>query len=227
MKHSILLTASGQVYIAGKNTFGQLGSGVADWNEVNEEGETVASFISMAYFVPVEALRNIHIIKVAAGQHHSLFLSKDGKAYACGLNKNGQCGVSKEKSVKRNRKWDKRQAKGDESQFLCVSDPQEIPIPADEGKIVDIFAGFYDTVVITEKGSVFMMGGDMSRDGYNPPRKVFEDMDVQKVSFGYRHALMIARSIPSKATEQATALRKKQQTSASVSDTNSSRPEWF
>ena len=52
--HTVLLTAEGEVYCAGANTFGQLGTG-------NKEGSSV--------FLRLEALRKKEVTRVAAGQH--------------------------------------------------------------------------------------------------------------------------------------------------------------
>lgn len=62
----------------GRNQFGQLG-----------QPET------RAYELPtlIPGLEHVNIIQAACGRNHSLFLTDTGTVYACGDNKNGQCGV--------------------------------------------------------------------------------------------------------------------------------------
>lgn len=62
----------------GRNQFGQLGQ-----PEVK------------AYELPtlIPGLEHVNIIQAACGRNHSLFLTDTGTVYACGDNKNGQCGI--------------------------------------------------------------------------------------------------------------------------------------
>lgn len=74
--HSLFLTKSGEVFAAGNNENGQLGSG--DSSKTNP--------------LPVRVLLDGEVERVAAGAYHSLFLMKDGTVYASGRNKAGQLG---------------------------------------------------------------------------------------------------------------------------------------
>lgn len=78
-KHSIVLTSTGVVLVAGDNSRGQLG--FADRRDR-------AKFCPA--LLPREARR---IVQVAAGSAHSVLLSENGAVYACGENRNAQLGL--------------------------------------------------------------------------------------------------------------------------------------
>eukprot|EP01083_Nonionella_stella_P257671 881722_1 len=41
----------------------------------------------------IECLKDKHIISIATGEHHSLFLHSNGNLWTCGWNDNGQLGI--------------------------------------------------------------------------------------------------------------------------------------
>ncbi|MDR2152003.1 MAG: hypothetical protein LBO72_04195 [Helicobacteraceae bacterium] len=75
--YSLALDADGKVYGTGENDVGQLGLGDKD----NRDGFTLVS-----------SLEGKKIVAIAAGESHSLVLSKEGKVYAAGYNYFGQLG---------------------------------------------------------------------------------------------------------------------------------------
>ena len=98
----------------------------------------------------IETLSDKNIIKIAAGDSHSLFLGPDGVVYSCGNNVDGQCGLRK--TIER----------------------KKIPTPIkyfirNGIKIVDISAGSYHSLVLDNKGRIYSFGynkvGQCS-DGY-------------------------------------------------------------
>jgi hypothetical protein len=70
----------GRVYAGGKNIFGRLGS-----------SGSIAH-----YFTEINELSDKNIIGVAAGEFHTLALTKEGKVYATGSNEFGQLGLGDE-----------------------------------------------------------------------------------------------------------------------------------
>ncbi len=72
LAHSMFLSPSGKLYVAGGNSFGQLGLG---YNT----------------FLPV--LLSSDVKGIAAGQNHSIFLKKDGSVWGMGSNSYGQLGT--------------------------------------------------------------------------------------------------------------------------------------
>lgn len=78
-KHSVVLTSTGIVLVAGDNSRGQLG--FPDRRD---------RFRFCEALLPREARR---IVQIAAGSAHTLILSETGAVYACGENRNAQLGL--------------------------------------------------------------------------------------------------------------------------------------
>ena len=71
--HTIFLTTTGDVYVCGDNTYGQLGNGT-----------------NVATNIPIKL--DLKCSDIAAGQGHSVFLTTDNKVYTAGWNWYGQLG---------------------------------------------------------------------------------------------------------------------------------------
>ena len=115
MKHSLFLNAQGEVYACGNNGLNELGNNTFHpahglipvrlpllhtspsrrvWRRQRSSDELEdAPFESFFRASALGSSREERIVKVAAGQHHSLALSNRGQVYAWGLNQQGQCGV--------------------------------------------------------------------------------------------------------------------------------------
>jgi len=123
-----------EVFSSGNSGFGQLGHG--DTRELHE-------------LTPIEALNNRRIMKVAAGNYHSLALSMNGKnLYAWGKLDEGATGLyNKEKTVN-----------------LTNSDfegtPKQVAFPDTLGDscLVDIASGDTTSFAITDAGDVYSWG---------------------------------------------------------------------
>ncbi|MGL4987547.1 MAG: Ig-like domain-containing protein, partial [Treponemataceae bacterium] len=74
--HSLAVTAKGEVYIWGSNTFGQIGNG----------------FTSSTVSTPEKLTTISDVISISGGGGHTLALTRDGKVYAWGSNSDGQIG---------------------------------------------------------------------------------------------------------------------------------------
>lgn len=115
MKHSLFLNAQGEVYACGSNGLNELGNNTFHpahglipvrlpllhaapsrrvWRRQRSSDELEAApFESFFRASALGSSGEERIVKVAAGQHHSLALSNRGQVYAWGLNQQGQCGV--------------------------------------------------------------------------------------------------------------------------------------
>lgn len=81
LEHCLALSAMGLVFNWGGNAYGQLGIG----DRVGKQTPVL-----------LESLKNIFIVQIAAGAHHSLALSDDGRAFGWGSNVRGQLNVCQE-----------------------------------------------------------------------------------------------------------------------------------
>ncbi|VEU38799.1 unnamed protein product [Pseudo-nitzschia multistriata] len=92
--HSLCVTARGDVYSWGSNRFGQLGD-----NATSNSASTPCGSRS----VPrrVEELRQHPCVAVAAGEKHSVALSRKGEVYVWGDNTSGQLGVARRSGVQK------------------------------------------------------------------------------------------------------------------------------
>lgn len=76
--HCAAITKEGKLYSWGRNETGQLGLGNTDRQDIPQL---------------VETLEDHNIVAVSCGRRHTLFLTDEGKVFACGENKMGQLGL--------------------------------------------------------------------------------------------------------------------------------------
>ena len=79
-KHLALLTSNGQVWTYGNGASGQCGNGSSEGNNTFKLLKCNESFV---------------FSDVALGENHSIFITKDGEAFACGDNKHFQLCLGK------------------------------------------------------------------------------------------------------------------------------------
>ena len=80
--HSLLLTETAEVYVAGDNSYGQLGTG--------EKGDATSLYLPRR--IEVGAAR---VLQVAAGCDFSLARTADGRIFSWGSNEHGQTGLGR------------------------------------------------------------------------------------------------------------------------------------
>jgi alpha-tubulin suppressor-like RCC1 family protein len=86
-KHSIVVTANGEVYTWGWNWHGQLGHG-------DMRDQLLAQPIRALALA--RALTNAYVVAVAAGKEHSIALTNTGAIYSWGGGREGQLGSGEE-----------------------------------------------------------------------------------------------------------------------------------
>jgi hypothetical protein len=97
MNHSLVLLDNGIVHAAGRNDFGQCGVEGRSWS-----GEGVT----------IESMHGRRVVRVAAGDNHSVFLTAMGCVFACGDNSAGQLAAGSGKKMQRTPKQIKCEFKG-------------------------------------------------------------------------------------------------------------------
>ena len=100
--HSLCVTSEGAVYAFGSNRFGQLGYTTTTTNTTNSTSSDKSSSASRCCLPRrVDDLwkKNILCVNVAAGEKHSVALTRRGEVYVWGCNASGQLGVSHRRST--------------------------------------------------------------------------------------------------------------------------------
>ena len=92
--HSLCVTSQGDVYSWGSNRFGQLGDHTTGSSPVSPCG-------SRSVPRRVENLKQHPCVAVAAGEKHSVALSRKGEVYVWGDNTSGQLGVSRRTGIQK------------------------------------------------------------------------------------------------------------------------------
>jgi alpha-tubulin suppressor-like RCC1 family protein len=81
LRHNLFLTKAGELYACGSGRYGQLGTG-------DTENRLTPYRITRAFPDGVGSIKEIGV-----GDFHSIFLSRRGEVYACGLGEYGQLGT--------------------------------------------------------------------------------------------------------------------------------------
>lgn len=135
-----------KLYAWGLNNFGQLGLGlVEEGDEIDEKEEEII-------FAPQPVPKQVklpfdasHIKQIAAGQHHSVILTKDGRVLVFGRTNYGQLGLGEDVKNKKNRL------------DVPTSIPEFEALPSDN-RVVHIAAGGHHCLAVTAKGDAYAWG---------------------------------------------------------------------
>ncbi len=121
--HTAIVYADGSVYTCGRGDIGQLGHGLAR-SEVTPRR--------------VQALKTVRVRRVAAGASHTLFLTSEGKVFACGSGGMGRLGVGHRETVL-------------------------APVPVERAEshvVIQISAGGAHSALVTDRGEALTFGDD-------------------------------------------------------------------
>lgn len=130
---SLALSTTGQLFAFGSNRFGQLG--VA-------RGSGTAGANPTPEQVSLPGV-SAHVTEIAAGFGHSLALTAAGELYSFGSNESGQLG--------------RAENSGSE---LPNRTPERVELPLGEGSIVQIAAGYEQSLALTSAGLLYSWGGN-------------------------------------------------------------------
>ncbi|KAG6821527.1 hypothetical protein H0H93_000036 [Arthromyces matolae] len=141
LMHSFAIDENGDVWGWGLNTMGQTGTGYESKDDESVQLPTKVKRLSK------EELGDDTIIQIDGGEHHTLFLTKSGKVYACGRCNVGQLGLA-----------------DDDPAFEGLEKPEFIPeptlitFPDMEDPIVQVSCGPHNNSAVTKGGALYSWG---------------------------------------------------------------------
>ncbi|KAH0839851.1 regulator of chromosome condensation 1/beta-lactamase-inhibitor protein II [Lanmaoa asiatica] len=136
---SFAVDESGDVWGWGLNSMGQTGLDVSDEIQSPKRINSLSK----------GALEGDVVIQIAGGEHHTLFLTADGKVYACGRCDSGQLGL----------KDDDEKYKARPNKDFVV---EPIPVSFDNSRdpIVHISVGTHNNMAISKDGLLYAWGAE-------------------------------------------------------------------
>jgi alpha-tubulin suppressor-like RCC1 family protein len=130
-EHTLVLTATGEVFSFGNDRYGQLGRAAG-----------ATGFASSPALVQFPRLSG-KIVAIAAGQEHSLALSSAGRLYAFGDNRSGRLGRP-----------------ANDATDAANQTPALVTLPAKAGSVIQIAAGADYSLALTSSGTLFGFGNN-------------------------------------------------------------------
>lgn len=135
---TLIMGEDGDIYSIGDDLCGQCGHGDPQQSE---------------YVIPrkIVSLASKHVVQVAAGADHALFLLASGEAYACGSNEYLQLGVEGGQDIHLTEGGLEQQA---------ITEPQIVAIPPEAGKLKRVSAGALHSLFLGRDGQVWSCGSN-------------------------------------------------------------------
>lgn len=137
--HSFAVDDNGDVWGWGLNTMGQTGTGITANTEVNLPAKVIG--------LSKKSLGGETVTEIVGGEHHTIFLTSDGKVYACGRSDGGQLGLEEDDEAFNDREY---------PDFL--PEPVQVKFPDPTDRIVHISAGTHNNMAVTEGGALYAWG---------------------------------------------------------------------
>jgi len=182
---SFAVDENGDVWGWGLNCFGQTGTGISSPKTLSDEIHIPTKVPKLS----AEALNGDVVVQIAGGAHHTLFLTSQGKVYACGRCDGGELGLSDD-----NEEFAQRRDPRFLDQPLQVSIPEQ-----DEDPIVQISAGIENSMAVTRDGALYAWGqetnGELGVKGVNAKtptvvvRRTGGSWQAKAVACGGHHSL--------------------------------------
>ncbi|KAK7054171.1 regulator of chromosome condensation 1/beta-lactamase-inhibitor protein II [Favolaschia claudopus] len=139
--HSFAVDEDGDVWAWGLNTMGQAGTGYAS------KADDTVEMPKLVRRLTKEELGGETVVQIAGGEHHTLFLTSDGKVYACGRADGSQLGLAEDD-----------EAFGGDSTREYLPEPVLVTFPDDDDPVVRIDAGLHNNLAITQDGALYCWG---------------------------------------------------------------------
>jgi regulator of chromosome condensation len=139
--HSFAVDERGDVWGWGLNSAGQTGTGInsADSDSIVQTPRKVVGLSSN------ELGDGVRVVEIVGGDLHTLFLTSDGRVYACGRADSSQLGLP-----------DDNPALAEGEDF--VAEPVQVPFPDEEDPVEHISAGTGFNAAVTRDGALYAWG---------------------------------------------------------------------
>lgn len=137
LQHTLVLTESGQLYSFGANTSGQLG------RETTPEPGKWANPTPALITLPGQ---DGPVVEIAAGREFSLAVTESGQLYSFGNNRFGQLGYGENSGPKPDPFENNHQT------------PTLVTMPEAAGEVIDVAAGSFHSLVLTDEGRLYAFG---------------------------------------------------------------------
>ena len=152
--HSFAIDNHGDVWAWGLNNWGQTGTG---WSSPHN---TVIFRPQKVEALSAESLGHDRVVQVVGGEHHSLFLTKEGKVYACGRMDGGQLGLEDDNPAIVEWKLE-YERNFEEAPPSFLPEPTLVTFPDMDDPITQISCGIRNSAAVTRSGALYCWGQGM------------------------------------------------------------------
>ncbi|KAI0319238.1 regulator of chromosome condensation 1/beta-lactamase-inhibitor protein II [Amylostereum chailletii] len=142
--HSFAVDEEGGVWGWGLNSAGQTGTGIQ-----SSDTDSIVQTPRRVLALGPDKLDGARVIEISGGDLHTLFLTSDGRVFACGRSDSFQLGLP-----------DDHPAFQDREDDSYVAEPVRVPFPDDhdDDPVVHVSAGTRFNAAVTEDGAMYAWG---------------------------------------------------------------------
>ncbi|OBZ73197.1 Protein pim1 [Grifola frondosa] len=140
--HSFAVDAEGDTWGWGKNSQGQTGTGMRKGGV-----DQIVPSPKRVIGLNKSELGGATVVEIAGGNQHTVFLTSDGRVYACGIADSGELGLA-----------DDDTALVDCPFVGCLPEPALVRFPDDDDPVVHVACGTFNNLAVTKDGALYAWG---------------------------------------------------------------------